>query len=299
MASPAVRRIIDWVLAILLLAVPAAMLQASLKDPAKQNGVDRVILKISAPLQAAASWVVEGVGSVWNRYVWNIDRDRDARELEQKLGERDREIARLRQLVREGESFRQLAGVRERTPADTLGARVVAASSTARFRITRIVLDRGEGEVKVGMPVIAAAGVVGRILRVTGAYADVQLAVDPDSSIPIMVSASGARGVLHGLGVDNGYTCTIEYMRAQEEVRVGDLIVTSGLGGVFPADVPVGTVSKITKAQAALYQEVEVTPAVDFSRLAAVVVLLSAPPPPDPDEGTKKTPERAFGAIPR
>jgi rod shape-determining protein MreC len=298
-ASPAVRRVLDWVLAILLLAVPAAMLQASLKDPARHNGFDRVVLTISSPLQAAASWVIDGVGGVWNRYVWNVGRDRDAEELEHKLAERDREIARLRQLVREGESFRELAAVRERTPADTVGARVVAVSQTPRFRVTRIVLDRGEGEVKEGMAVIAAGGVVGKVVRVIGSYADVQLAVDPDASIPVMVSASGARGSLKGIGVDNGYLCQIEHMNRTDEVHVGDLVVTSGLGGVFPADVPVGTVSRIVKAEHGLYQEVEVTPSVDFGHLQAVVVLLSRAPPPDPEAGAKKGPEKAFGTTPR
>jgi rod shape-determining protein MreC len=298
-AQTPVRRILDWVLALLLLAIPAAMLTASLKEPGKQNGFDRVVLKVASPLQAAASWVIDGVGGVWNRYVWNVGRDKDAAELETQLAERDRELARLRQLVREGESFRELAAVRERTSADTVGARVVAVSESPYFRVTRITLDRGAGEVKVGMPVIAASGVVGRIQAVDGAYADVQLAVDPDSSIPVVISASGARGILSGIGADDGYTCRIEYMRRTEEVKVGDLVVTSGLGGVFPGDVAVGTVSRVVKAEFGLYQKVEVTPAVDFSRLHAVVVLLQPPPPPDPEADVKKSPEKAFGTIAR
>ncbi len=293
------RRTVDWVLAGLLLLVPAALLHASFKEPASINGFDRVVLKISAPLQSGASWIVEGIGGFWNRYVWNVDRDRDANELEKKLAERDREIARLRHLVREGESFRELASVRERTPADTVGARVVAVAQTPYFRVTRVTLDRGAGEVRPGMPVIAPDGVVGRVQRVFGGYADVQLAVDPDSSIPVIVTSSGAKGVLRGIGADNGYTCRIEYMNRSEEVRVGDLVVTSGLGGVFPGDVPVGTVKKVIKQEFGLYQVVEVSPAVDFSRLASVVVLLSAPPPPDPDATQKKVPEKAFGVTPR
>jgi rod shape-determining protein MreC len=137
------------------------------------------------------------------------------------------------------------------------------------------------------------------VQRVYAGYADVQLAVDPESSIPVMVTSSGAKGVLRGVGADNGYTCRIEYMNRGEDVKVGDLVVTSGLGGVFPGDVPVGTVKKVVKQEFGLYQEVEVTPAVDFSRLSSVVVLLSQPPPPDPDAAQRKTPEKAFGATPR
>jgi rod shape-determining protein MreC len=136
---------------------------------------------------------------------------------------------------------------------------------------------------------------------VYGGYADVQLAVDQESAIPVMISSTGAKGVLRGVGADNRYSCRIEWMGRSAEVKVGDLVVTSGLGGVFPADLPVGTVRKVDKTEVDLYQQVEVMPAVDFGRLSAVVVLLSAPPPPDPDApgaGEKKSADKAYGVGP-
>jgi rod shape-determining protein MreC len=301
-ASPTLaRRALDYALAGLLLCVPAAIMHANFRDPAKHNGFDRAVLTVSSPLQSAASWLVEGVGSIWNRYIWNVDSDRRLRELEVKYQTVVMDNARLRAQLREAQPWRELAGLRDRTPADSVGAQVVAAGQSPYFRVTRLTLDRPQA-VRDNMPVVAPEGVVGRIARVYGDYADVQLAVDKDSAIPVMISATGARGVLRGVGSENAYTCRIAYLKRAEEVKVGDLVVTSGLGGVFPSDMPVGTVKKVVRTEYELYQEVEVEPAVDFGRLGSVLVLLSQPPPPDPEApgpARKKTPAKAFGAVPR
>jgi len=166
------------------------------------------------------------------------------------------------------------------------------------FRVSRIVLDRGDGEVAAGMPVVAAEGVVGRIQRVYGRYADVTLAVDPQSSVDVVLPRTASRGVLKGLGGDNAYTAKVEYLLKGEEVKEDDPVVTSGLGGVFPKDLAVGRVRRIAKTDYGLYQEVEIKPAVDFARLARVLVLLAPPPPPDPGAKTKKPPEQAYGLSP-
>jgi rod shape-determining protein MreC len=292
------RRAVDYALAGLLLCLPAAILHANFRDPGHLSGFDRAILRLSSPVQGAVSWVVDGVGSLWNRYIWNVDSDKRLAEAEGKVRELMLDNQRLRAALREAKPWRDLAGLRDRTPSDTVGARVIAAGTNPSFRVTRLTIEK-VGAVKENMPVLAPEGVVGRVVRVYGGYADVQLAVDPDSNIPVMVSSSGAKGVLRGAGADNRYTCRIAYMNRTDEVKVGDLVVTSGLGGVFPSDVPVGTVRKVTKTDYDLYQEVEVEPSVDFGRLSAVVVLLSQPPPPDPDAGKKRAPEKAYGVTPR
>ena len=149
------------------------------------------------------------------------------------------------------------------------------------------------------MPVIAGTGPVGKIDKVYGDYADVMLVSDPRSRIDVAIKRTGARGVLIGLGRPESYACQITTLElaSKPELRaqVGDEVVTSGVGSVFPPGLVVGTITKLT-GDDGMFQNVEVRPTVDVSRVRAVMVLLAPPPPPDPDAKQKKKSDPAFGA---
>jgi rod shape-determining protein MreC len=292
------RRALDYVIAVVLLVIPAAFLHANFKDPGKVNAVDRTVLRVSAPIQRGVSWVISGVSNAWGRYVWLVDVDEENAELRRENQELRRKLAGASSEMRQLEQYRSLAGVREATTAETVGARVIAVGLNPHHRISRIVLENGSGQVAAGMPVVAEGGVVGQIDRVYGGYADVKLAVDPAHVIDVMIEGSKGRGLLRGMGGENAYSCKIDYLLRSSEVHVDDRIVTSGLDGVFPPDLEVGKVKKIDDPGSGMYLDVEVRPSVDFSRLGAVLVILAPPPPPDPSAKGKKLPEAAFGVTP-
>lgn len=128
------------------------------------------------------------------------------------------------------------------------------------------------------MPVLAAEGLVGQIRRTWGRYSDVLLTADKTSAIDVVVQRNGARGILKGTGGDQYYSCQMEYLSREDEVNLGDLVVTSGLGHRFPANIPVGNVSKVVKHEFGLYQEAEIKPAVNFSRVEEVLVMIAGSP---------------------
>jgi rod shape-determining protein MreC len=292
------RRILDYGLSAILLAIPALILHASLKEPESLNRFDQAVLRVSSPLQAGASWIIEGVGGIWNGYVWLVDVKEENDELRADNRRLREELAKARRRATDTEVIEELVGLRKRTPADTIGGRVVASSANSFFRVSRIRIDRGDSEVETGMPVINQDGLIGRIGRVYGEYADVLLTSDPSSSVDVKVQRTGSQGSLHGLGREDSYACEIEMLqRGKEPVQVGDLIVTSGLGD-FPAGIEVGHVEKVTTKDYALFQEVEVTPIADFSNLTHVLVVLAKPPSADPDAAERRPAERAFGVFP-
>jgi rod shape-determining protein MreC len=129
---------------------------------------------------------------------------------------------------------------------------------------------------------------VGRVQRVAGGFSDVLLAVDPKCAIDVVVPRTGARGILRGIAADNRYRGRIEYLLKKDQVEVGDDVVTSGVGGPFPRDIPIGKITSVSRAEVGLYQDAEVEPAVDFGRLSTVLVLLSMPPESAPE----RVPER-------
>lgn len=291
------RRIFDYSLAGALLLVPVLILQASLKEPEDLNSFDQAVLRVSSPLQAAVSWIVEGVGGVWNNYIWLVDVEEENDELRGENRRLRHELAEAKRRGADTEVLEELLELRRRTPADTIGARVVAARMNSYFRTTRVHIDRGQDQIAVGMPVVDQHGLVGRIGRVYGDYADVLLISDPSSSVEVFVQRTGSHGALRGLGRDDSYACEIEMLeRGKEEVKVGDLIVTSGLGE-FPPGIEVGRVVKVKTKDYGMFQEVEVKPSADLSNLRSIIVLLAPPPKPDPNAGTRRRSGRAFGVV--
>jgi rod shape-determining protein MreC len=271
------RRPRDLVLVAVLLAVPLIVLRANLRDPAALNGVDRAIVWASAPLEHGLTGAARWVGDLWSRYVALVGVKADNERLKVENERLTAEANRLRlEAARAGE-LEKLLGLRRHVTQETLAAHVVGGETSSFFRVVKVRLDRGDLEVKPGMAVLAPAGVVGRVERVVGRYSDVMLLSDPRSAIDVVVPRTGGRGILRGVAGDQRYKMRLEYVLRDDEVKEGDEIVTSGLGG-FPRNHTVGKVVKVDKKEFGLYQEVEVQPVVDFGRLRQVLVVLHAPP---------------------
>jgi rod shape-determining protein MreC len=306
------RRLVDWSLTGLLILLPALVLRASLSR-GTPSALDQALLRITAPLETGVSWLVEGIGGTWSRYVALVDIEAENRELRADNERLRKDLAAMTRRAYDAAALEDLALVKQRTPADTLGARVIGAPLTPQFRVLRLRIDRGNREVAADMPVITSAGPVGRVDKAYGDYADVVLISDPSSRIDVVIrdpgaadaaQAGGARGLLVGLGRPDSYACKIEWLERQgrsgpgeARVKVGDEVVTSGLGASFPAGLVVGKISKII-GDDGMFQSVEVIPTVDVSRVRAVMVLVAPPPPPDPDARKRRRSEPAFGVRP-
>jgi rod shape-determining protein MreC len=291
------RRLLDWGLAALLLVIPALILRSSLKEPEDTSKVDEAILRVSSPLQAAVSWLVDGVGDLWSRYVALIDVEDENRELREANEQLRRDLAAATRRAIDIAVLEEMLDLRGKTDADTVGARVIAASMSAQYRVTRIAIDRGEGEVVAGMAVITSAGLVGSIRTVYGSYADVRLTTATGSKVPVVVMRTGLNGTVIGQGRSDTYECVFEIREdtgVTAPIEEGDRLVTSG-GPEHPPGIEVGVVTRVIAKEAGMFPEVHVRPTVDFSRLRGVTILLALPPPPDPVPDEKRKSESAFG----
>jgi rod shape-determining protein MreC len=185
------------------------------------------------------------------------------------------ENARLLGVMQENARLRAMVGFDVGHPQlALLPARVVGIEMSPFFRVLSIRIEATDPRLDVGQPVVSSAGVVGHISEIAGRAAEVTLAVDPRSSIDVLLQRNRARGVLKGLGYADSYDAEIAYLLRRDEARPGDIVVTSGMGGRFPPDLVVGRVAQIDDATAGMFQEVTVEPAVDFSRLEEVYIIL-------------------------
>ncbi len=158
---------------------------------------------------------------------------------------------------------------RETFPA--LMARVVGKDPSFWFQT--LIVDRGKNDGVVrGMVARNSRGVVGQVLQVSDNYSKILLANAPSSAIDAIVQKNRVRGILKGAG-EQGYV--LQYVLKNADVSVGDILVTAGIGGVFPSGIPLGTVSRVYAQRRGMFLEIEVKPAVDFSRLESLYINLS------------------------
>lgn len=135
-----------------------------------------------------------------------------------------------------------------------------------------ILLDKGYDDgVRVGMPVEAARGLVGQVYRVTNNASMVALLTETASAIPVRLGATRATGVLRGGG--RGVLPSIDWIDLQHQVEVGEMVMTSGLGGKFPKNLVIGRVIDVERNEAELFQRAIVQPAVDFNAIEMVFVV--------------------------
>jgi rod shape-determining protein MreC len=258
------KRLRDAAFAVVLLVIPFFVLSANLRDPTEVTLFDSWLLQLSAPFQSAATWAARRTSDFVEEYVYLVEVEDENEALRAANARLEIANARLEGEGLENRRLRSLLGLRERIAGEVIAAEVIARDVSPFFRVTRIEIDRGERDrVRSGMPVISGEGLVGEVRRTFGRYADVRLIVDRAESVDVVIQRTGAFGMLRGTGESDRYMTVIQELERH----------TSGYGQRFPASILVGRVTRIVRQDSGLWQEVEVTPAVDFGRLDAVLIL--------------------------
>ncbi|MBK8481409.1 MAG: rod shape-determining protein MreC [Proteobacteria bacterium] len=272
------RRWRDLLLALLLVGLPLLLLRAQLRAPGELNGFDRLLLRAAGPLERAVASSAEGVQRWWRRYFFLVHVEGENEALRAERQQLRFGLQQARRELRIAARYERLLAFRQRRGLETVSARVIGRPPSAFARALRLYVDRGGELLRRGMPVVTDQGVVGRVGRVFGDYAEVTLLVDPKSAVDVVLSRSGARGLLRGADGSDGYRCRLDYVLRRETVKTGDWVVTSGAAGLFPEGLVVGRVSRVGPDEGGLYREVDVTPAMDFGELKEVLVI-AAPAP--------------------
>jgi rod shape-determining protein MreC len=269
------RRYRDIVLVVLLLAVPFFFLRASIRNPEDLNALDRVLLRVSAPVEYFASARARGASSLLSGYVYLVDVKQDNNKLAYENARLHAEVRRLSSAEAENRRIRRLVGLRETAKAETVSAVVIAKDITEYFRVAHLALDNPAPGIRSNMAVISLDGVVGTVQRVAGERVDVQLTVDSGFGVDVIVERTGARGFVRGVGDLSRYVVRVEYVQRTDEIEQGDVLVTSGFGCRFPRGIPVAKVTDVVKRDFGIYQQVDAEPTVDFSRLDDVLIVMA------------------------
>jgi rod shape-determining protein MreC len=292
------KRYRDFVIVLLALAVPFWFLRASMRDPKQVSGPDKVIVRIATPVQYAAATLARGLSNLWGDYIYLVDVKEDNTRLSSQNIRLQERVRKLEGLEEENRRLKRLLDLRPSLRVDVVSAQVIGKNTNEFFRVARVTLDREARDIGPNLPVLSADGVVGTTLKSAGDTVDVRLVVDAGSGVDVVVQRTGARGFARGTGDESKYACDVQYMQRTDEVEVGDLLVTSGVGRRFPKGIPVATVTEVIKRDFGIYQRVVATPTVDFSRLEEVLIVTSGAAV-DAPQASREAPGGAASGAPR
>ena len=227
-------------------------------------------LEIVGPLQAVVAKVSSFGSSFWRNYIALQHVREENEQLRQELQQYRAANVAYREAVATNMRLQKLLELKESLPPPTLTAEIVGKDPSLWFRTYTI--NRGSSDgVQKGMPVVTVEGVVGQVLTSSPNYSKVLLATDPNSAIDVITQKTRVQGIVKGLGRD---AFALHYVLKSAVVEKGDFILTSGLGGVFPKGLMVGTVSEIRKSPRGMFQDIEIEPAVDFTQLEHLIIIM-------------------------
>lgn len=238
---------------------------------------DRTLIFLTAPVARGITFTEQKIRLVVGRYLFLVRVERENEDLRRKIGEyRVREME-LRSLEGENRRLRRLADLGSRLSGEWVTARVISYPPIGPYRILTIGKGAAAG-IERRAPVVAADGLVGQVLRTTGSEAQVLLITDPTSAVDARIEKTEARGLIVGKTLQLGlirdlFIGAFEYLNRATEIEEGSAVVTSGLDGVYPPGILIGTVHGRQRKKYDVFQQAEVIPAVDFYRLQEVLVL--------------------------
>ena len=200
---------------------------------------------------ATVSVPFQGLGNVFANLTSDQESLSDLKAENERLQARNAELEESEQTAKR---LQDLLNLKDSYSLQSTGARIISASTDSWSSTVTINSGSASG-LTVGMPVMASNGVIGQIVECGATSSTVRLLTDENSSVSAMIQSSRAQGMLKGSATGQ---VTLDMIASDQEVSVGDVVVTSGLGGVFPKGLPLGKVTNVEKAAGSLYLQITV-----------------------------------------
>jgi rod shape-determining protein MreC len=270
---PFVRRHQVLLASLLCVLLSLYILALAGKGRLKGDPIGPLLLTLMRPFQIAARAVLIQVGEIEETSGRLLRVAAENEALRERIEELEAERHRLLEAEATNQKLRELLDLRSTFKQEVVAAHVIGHSASGWFYT--LLLDKGGVDgVEKGMAAITPLGAVGQVVSVNSRSAKVLLIADPRSGVDVIDQRSRARGILSG-SLESGPI--MKYVKRSEDVLPGDSLITSGLDGIFPKGLNVGTVTDVKKAHFGLFQHVEVALTVDPSQTETVLLLRGSP----------------------
>lgn len=257
---------------VVLTIVVIPLLTVNMQRNSESGGILEPFRWISGLTQMGYSSFSSGVRGTTAMYLDLIDIKKTNLNLIKENAELRAQLGSMTELQLENERLNQLLGFKQQTNMELLAAKVIGKDLLPEHNT--ITINRGsEHGLRKKMAALTVAGAVGYVYRVQSYTSQILLLTDRYSAIDAIVQRSRARGILEGFSREN---CRMRYLRRDDDVVDGDMIVTSGLDNIFPKGFPIGLVTSVKKTEYGITQEIEVQPIINSSNLEEVFLVLNS-----------------------
>ncbi|MGA2192308.1 MAG: rod shape-determining protein MreC [Nitrospirota bacterium] len=250
------------------------IMTSQVRQPRGAGLAERGVSALAYPFARAVNIITGSVKDAWNGYFNLVGAGRENAALRKQNGALSLENTRLRNLLASDVRVGELMALREGLPYRMVPAHLIGRDASTWFKSAWI--DEGESAgVRKNMPAAVYTGIVGKVMRTDGHTSRVMLITDPGSAVSCVTERTREPGILVGEGNE---LCRFQYVGKQADVAAGDLVITSGLDGVYPAGMPVGEIVKAVKPQQGYFQDIMVRPTADIKGIEEMMVLMYTPP---------------------
>lgn len=221
------------------------------------------------PVLGVVSKPLSAVGGIFDSYFNLVGVKKENEELRQKYEKLYVENQKLAETERENARLRKLLDFTQKKPNTMIAAGVIGEDLKNWFRC--IIIDKGRRQnVREKMPVVTPKGIVGQVVEVDLWHAKVMVLNDTNSSIDVNVEGKNTRGLLEGTGQT---TAKLKYVIKNDDIEIGDKLVTSGKDGIYPKGIPAGIVITANKNKAGIFADIDVMPYNNFRQLDEVLLI--------------------------
>jgi rod shape-determining protein MreC len=263
------RRVLALIPWITILAVLLYIFSLNFRPTERMDFFQRAIMEIMAPVSKSFQTTSRAAQQVFKDYVLLRETHQENERLQSQVAQLQNQLTEYHEAYLENLRLRRLLDFKTTIKTEAVPAQVVVHDPTGWFQT--LIVDKGAQDgVQADMPVVNDEGVVGRIMEVSDRYSRVLLITDPANSVDGMIERNRIRGILAG---KDPATCFLKYVRGNFDVQTGDVVVTSGKDGIYSKGLRLGRVRGVFKDPVALFQTVEVEPAVRLNALEEVLII--------------------------
>lgn len=230
----------------------------------------QVMLEALGPLQQGTTSAKSYIDSIVDHYFFLVGASKENEILNKKVSKLENKIFVLKEIKRENERLKRLFEFGKDIPRKKVLAQVVGWDASNEFKVLKINKGSNHG-LKILSPVITMNGLVGYIYSISNNFSEILTILDQNNRVDSIIDRTRSHGIVEGM---SDFTCRMKYVLRNDPVEVGDVILTAGLGEIYPKGIRVGKVSLISKQNHDLVQKIEINPSVNFEKLEEVLVLL-------------------------